>query len=274
MSRSLPRRLRQRFLTALLFKHPQGLTRAEVLAKIFILTRHNEFARAELYDFFYRSEKYSSLECSLDLEELATNGFLRRVAERYVAPAALPLPRKWQDWLEEFMFLENPRLPANTLSEYINKKYPPNLAQTDTPGAIFTVGYEGRSFDNYIQQLLTHSIKLLVDVRYNPYSRKPLFGRGDFHRYLPLVGIDYRHLKNLGIPGTQRRANISRTDLFARYRRDLSKFPGDMALMQELLGQQRNLALTCFELQPEHCHRHCLAAELARTTPRPIRHIC
>ena len=269
----LPRRLRQRFLTALVYRHPQGLTSAEVQAKIFILTRGNEFAATRLYNFFYYQGRYSSFECHLDLRGLTAQGFLHCHAGRYIAPEPLPLPPSWQRALDEFMFLENPRLPGDSLSEYIQAHFPDNPVTQTAQEAIFTIGYEGRSFDSYVQHLLTHEIKVLVDVRYNPYSQKPLFSRAPLSAYLEHVKIDYRHVKNLGIPGSLRKAGISRTALFAQYQRDLAKFPGDLSLVQELLLQQENLALTCFERDPEHCHRNCLSSRLAQSPARPIVHI-
>ena len=36
----------------------------------------------------------------------------------------------------------------------------------------FTIGYEGSSFEGYLNRLIKNNVKTLVDVRHNPLSRK------------------------------------------------------------------------------------------------------
>ena len=43
--------------------------------------------------------------------------------------------------------------------------------ETDKPG-LLTIGYESKSLENYLNQLITAGVTLLCDVRRNPLSRK------------------------------------------------------------------------------------------------------
>lgn len=44
-------------------------------------------------------------------------------------------------------------------------------------GAFFTIGYEGRTRDEYLALLVGAAVTLLVDVRRNPISRKKGFSK-------------------------------------------------------------------------------------------------
>ena len=43
--------------------------------------------------------------------------------------------------------------------------------------AFFTIGYEGRAIDEYMNLLLENHVKVLCDVRKNPISRKRGFSK-------------------------------------------------------------------------------------------------
>ena len=64
---------------------------------------------------------------------------------------------------------------------------------------LFTIGYEGLSFEKYINQLICHDVRLLCDVRNNPLSRKFGFSKGMLSHLLPKLGIEYIHIPELGI---------------------------------------------------------------------------
>lgn len=139
---------------------------------------------------------------------------------------------------------------------------------THSGKALFTIGYEGDCVDAYLDRLIRHGVKLLCDVRHTPLSRKTSFSKRSLSIYCAEVGIEYRHLPELGIPGHRRQDLNTLADhqaLFADYcREDLPKARHAIAELAAFLKQYHRIALTCFEKDHLCCHRHCIADEMRR----------
>jgi hypothetical protein len=139
------------------------------------------------------------------------------------------------------------------------------------PG-LCTIGYEGSSLEGYLNRLLQAGVTLLCDVRRNPLSRKYGFSKGTLSTACEGVGIRYEHLPELGIASEERQELRTQADydaLFAAYARDT--LPRQTKALKKIgtwVGAGERVALTCFERLPEQCHRHCVAAALARTFGR------
>lgn len=137
-----------------------------------------------------------------------------------------------------------------------------------------TIGYEGGSVENYINTLLKNDIRVLIDVRKNPLSRKYGFSKKTLSMLLERVGIDYRHIPALGIESADRKDLDTQADynrLFARYEKTVLKT--ETAAMQKILemyDQERRVALTCFEKEHQQCHRSPLASKLVKLAPTSI----
>ena len=133
------------------------------------------------------------------------------------------------------------------------------------PG-LFTIGYEGRSLENYLNQLLKSGITLLCDVRRNALSRKYGFAKSTLSRGCEGVGIRYEHLPELGISSDLRQGLKTEADyaaLFGRYRRH--SLPGQFLVLlriRDWILAGACVALTCYERLPSQCHRHCVADAL------------
>jgi uncharacterized protein (DUF488 family) len=134
--------------------------------------------------------------------------------------------------------------------------------------ALVTIGYEGDSIDGYLDRLLRHNIRLLCDVRRNPLSRKTGFSKNQLAGYCGRVGIEYRHIPELGIPGHRRRELNTQADydaLFEEYEtEDLPDATAAVDELARLVNEYSRIALTCFEKEPEMCHRHCVAEEMEK----------
>jgi uncharacterized protein (DUF488 family) len=61
------------------------------------------------------------------------------------------------------------------------------------PG-LLTIGYEGKSLETYLNQLIKAGVTLLCDVRRNAVSRKYGFSKSTLSEARMRVGIDYEHL--------------------------------------------------------------------------------
>ena len=133
---------------------------------------------------------------------------------------------------------------------------------------LFTIGYEGRSLESYLNQLLRAGVTTLCDVRRNPLSRKYGFSKTTLSQSCERVGIRYEHLPQLGIASEERRDLQTQADydaLFAEYeRKSLPNQTESVAKIEHWIQHGDSVALTCFELQPQQCHRHCVAEAIER----------
>jgi hypothetical protein len=132
---------------------------------------------------------------------------------------------------------------------------------------LLTIGYEGKSLEKYLNQLLRASVTLLCDVRRNPISRKYGFSKGTLSNACEVLGILYKHLPELGIASSSRRNLETQADyeaLFAVYERDHLSYQ-DTAL-KKIRGwierEGHRVALTCFEEKSSMCHRYSVAKAL------------
>jgi uncharacterized protein (DUF488 family) len=131
---------------------------------------------------------------------------------------------------------------------------------------IYTLGYQGLSFQSYIEKLVAAGIDLVVDVRETAWSHKPGFCKGPLIRGLNLAGINYVHLKAAGNPKQNRRTSRSATECLRRYKRYLFKNPRCLDQVLDVLNdahaQDKTVCLTCFERSAAECHRSILVAAL------------
>ena len=74
----------------------------------------------------------------------------------------------------------------------------------EKPSRLLTIGYEGRTLENYLNALIRSSVTLLCDVRKNALSRKYGFSKNTLAAACDGVGIRYEHLPELGIESRQR----------------------------------------------------------------------
>ena len=136
------------------------------------------------------------------------------------------------------------------------------------PAGLVTIGYEGRSLENYLNELLRDGVTLLCDVRRNPLSRKYGFSKGTLSKACEGVGVRYEHLAELGIASDQRQELRTQADydaLFAEYVRDT--LPHQYAALDTIrawMTAGERVALTCYERLPQQCHRQSVARALER----------
>jgi uncharacterized protein (DUF488 family) len=150
-------------------------------------------------------------------------------------------------------------------------------ASCNPPGpALLTIGYEGKSLEGYLNQLLQAGVTLLGDVRRNPLSRKYGFSKVTLSKVCEGVGIRYEHLPELGIASDKRQNLETQKDydaLFLIYEREY--LPGQHSALDRirrwLLDDKQRVALTCFEELPQQCHRHCVAEAIESHSGRKLK---
>lgn len=135
------------------------------------------------------------------------------------------------------------------------------------PG-IGTIGYEGLSLEGYMNRLIRAGVTLLCDVRRNPLSRRYGFSKSTLASACDGLGITYVHLPELGIASEERRNLTTLADYAALFFEYLSTtLPEQGAALTSIYQYVQAghfVALTCYEADPQRCHRQCVADELAR----------
>ncbi len=139
-----------------------------------------------------------------------------------------------------------------------------------TPSRLFTIGYEGRSIEVYLNLLIRGGVTLLCDVRRNAISRKYGFSKTTLERACSGVGMRYEHLPELGIESRRRRGLKTEEDFKDLFKEYAQKFlPNQSDALEKIHSWLRSgdsVALTCFELEAGQCHRHCVANALEKIT--------
>lgn len=138
------------------------------------------------------------------------------------------------------------------------------MEQTADVG-FYTVGYEGRVLEDFVEELVDSGVEVLVDVREMPMSRKPGFSKSKLSARVTEEGIDYLHLRSLGSPRDSRKKLRESGDFESFSREYVDHLEGNVedvhSLLDLILGGRR-IALMCFERDHARCHRTLLAREL------------
>ena len=126
---------------------------------------------------------------------------------------------------------------------------------------LFTIGYEGRTIEQFINMLIKNDVKLVCDVRKNPISRKFGFSKNKLKSLLKVMNIDYYHIPELGIPSEKRTSLCSKHDydkLFLEYSKSIDEKRIYINRVYSLLDKNLRIALMCYEQDSEMCHRHII----------------
>lgn len=128
---------------------------------------------------------------------------------------------------------------------------------------LYTIGYEGVSLEAYLNKLIKHGIKVLVDVRNNPMSQKFGFSKSQLIKYCDSLNIAYQHFPDVGIQAEYRQELKEQSDydnLFKSYKKKtLQTTISTQQKLLSLLAEKKRIALTCFEANICQCHRKHLA---------------
>lgn len=178
------------------------------------------------------------------------------------------------------------KLSGQKLTSLVYDKYSWFTINSELPGGrkeqrpvakrcIYTAGYEGKTVDEFLNLLIESGISRLIDVRYNPISRRYGFHRSTLSRLCSSLNINYQHFPSLGIPGSERECIGSENQyikLFENYRLNLALCETDLANVIRLLQSEPSV-LVCMEANPDCCHRNVLAQHLATLMDMPIKHL-
>ncbi len=182
------------------------------------------------------------------------------------------------------------KTPLRTLLKDVYARYPWYAINSDlkdivpddaakpkaAPIAVYTIGYEHRSVDSFLNKLLRAGIRRIVDVRANPVSRKYGFARSSLAGLAGKLGFGYTHCPELGILSKDRRdvrTPEEFRELFGYYEREILTEEADAVARVAELVKTVPSVLVCMEKEAVDCHRGRLATRVASITNLKIVHL-
>lgn len=254
-----------------------------LLVKAFFLLCEEELRPrgCSLYDFFpYKYGPYSFSLMRLDIQKLINDGLISdlpyRVIDKKRANRIIDCLDDAISFALEKTHKKYGKMSVAKVKDYVYARYPyfaihnENNPKAYTPhdpansplfqeARIFTIGYEGRSLDGFLNALIANNVKALVDIRNNPVSMKYGFSGRSLKHYVEETGIKYISVPELGIESRQRKKLDNQEDyinLFKIYESEILPQRNDkMALLRNLIVQEKRIALMCFEKDEQMCHR-------------------
>lgn len=126
---------------------------------------------------------------------------------------------------------------------------------------LFTTGYQGENVLNFIHKISDKNIGVIIDIRENPFSRKPGFSKAPLSEKLENAGIEYFHFQELGTPKPLRDSLAEKGNyevFFQNYKNYLKEFRDSLDDLIDI-GSKKRICLMCFEKDPHMCHRKIVA---------------
>ena len=283
----LPQRLNFLLAFVEIFKEPLGSI--DLMKLLFLYCKKQKLSYYSFFPYLYGCFSY---EVYKDKRALVERGFLLDDENHFAASASfgafyslnqtekvsLYLFHKQMahlrgDQLIRKTYLEYPEyMKLSTIKERIltplemKDLSSPQELPFERKEAIFTIGYEGISIDEYLRRLLKADIDILIDVRKNPKSMKFDFNNKKLADYVSKVSIQYMGIPELGIPSDLRidlTSDAAYQELFAFYDSNILPLQVDkVEKISNLVKEGKRVALTCFEKDYNHCHRYRIAQKL------------
>ena len=287
----------ENLVLALIGSEPDGLKSIEIHKLLFMLEKFD--SSAHIYDYMPFKMGCYSPTLAHDLHKLTAKGYIKRCVDTHGRTlwrlTAEGEARSWGARISGRRVVQFRRLyplRGKDLVVDVYKRYPycainseiKDLLLRDDSDAIkriqeanpatkvplASIGYEGRTIENFFNALIASGIDILCDVRKNPISRKYGFSRSTLSELCKGCGIEYRHYPQLGIPSWERQALACQADydaLFAKYECEIiPNAQKEISEISLLVKQGRCVALTCFEANPAQCHRTRILNVIAAQT--------
>ena len=237
-----------------------------------LLTEH-ELTQSELAEKLGKSQRWVSERIKVALElDPKVKGLVQEGDLSYsIARIVTQVPEERQLEFAEHL-LENDVTDSAEASKY---------KQRFLNDTLYTVGYQGRDFDEFASLLKENDVDILVDVRGSADSSyKPEFNGDVLASRLKEEGIDYRHEPEFGVHrlvrGPYKDGAIGHAcveDWYEWYINEEADV--DMEEFTKELVNSGKPALMCIEHHPKpageqeiYCHRHFLADMIQSVTDR------
>lgn len=262
---------RQRFLLDYIRQLDEGASATDIQKLIFL---HCQTMQDPYYEFIpYKYGPYS-FQLAEDLEILLRDHFVEYHNPTYSAegeyqlisffrPAVERGDRLIKKVYEEYPYYAiNSEILGRLFTNQEIKKYLAEKHRLEkSMQMLFTIGYEGKTLESFVNTLIQNDIRLLCDVRKNPLSRKFGFSKSKLQHVLETVGIKYVHIPEVGIDSDKRTSLNTLHDytvLFDEYEANLHTITKYLDNIARLLDDNHRIALMCYEEDPRICHRHII----------------
>ena len=139
---------------------------------------------------------------------------------------------------------------------------------------LFTIGHSNHDILDFMKMLHRHDIRVLVDIRSDPYSRyASQFNKSDFQRHVEAAEIDYRYSGNRigGKPTDQSLYTASGKPDYDKLAAT-EQFQSELDAILEI-AERKKLVLMCSEADPMGCHRGRIIAQVLRSRGVTVTHI-
>lgn len=285
---------RQKILLALIEQFGGRLHNTDLQKYLFLLSRLQKEQ-----SYFFVPYKYGcfSFQACQDKRTLIQKGYLEN-CEDWVLTASsqfrLSLSHEDSDCIWRVK-KEFGHLSGKSLIQYVYKAHPYYAIKSVIASELLTgsefaevekqrlpqkdfllcsIGYEGKTIEEYLNALIQKDIKVLCDVRKNPISRKYGFSRRTLENAVNRLGIEYKHYPKLGIEANKRAVLERQSDydrLFEEYEKTvLVKQYEDILAIRGVLKTRKRIALTCYEKSPQQCHRTRVAKSVMEECEVPV----
>lgn len=140
---------------------------------------------------------------------------------------------------------------------------------------LFTIGYSGKNFDEFVKIIKHHKIDVVADVRSQPYSSfSPDFSKNDLENGLRIYGVKYVFLgKELGARREEPECYVNGRVVYRLVEKAPAFKQGIDRLLDGLKNKHLRVALLCAEKDPLDCHRFVLVCHHLKNHLSDIRHI-
>ena len=241
-------------------------SRRAIVKSQFLLKEERGIAeKMPFYHFFaYKQGPFSHL-CFDDLRKLRDNNLIDEEETTITAKGKQVLNEVGREHNLAIKATLDKFPNEKKITDYVYEKYPEYTVKSELIGqkpkksspGFFTIGYEGKDIDQFLNDLVNNNIDLLIDIRRNPFSMNFIYIKDTLRKKLKDAGIEYLHVPELGIESEERKNLKTKADydeLFAKYRQDL---PIKEVYINRIieLGTNMRIALLCFEADCNFCHR-------------------
>lgn len=298
MQRKTPAYKRQKLALALLEAFGGSLSKTDFQKLLFLYTTmHTDDKPYTFVPYFYGCY---SFQAHSDLETMQKYGFLSSDTAIYSKNNTFigsflnfldehdrnklkSFAKKFQDLkgknLIAYVYNHFPyfTIHSQIAKDYLDQATIDSYKPQDKEAQFFTIGYEGKTVELYINELIKNNIHVLIDVRKNAMSMKFGFSKNFLKRTLENMGIQYIHIPELGIESENRQTLNTLDDykiLFKEYEKGtLRNAAVYLDKLFSLYKQYNRVAIMCYEKDIQMCHRGCIAKEIEKKHKITIQHI-
>ena len=266
-----PTYMRQRFLLSFIRQLKDNVSATDLQKLVFLNNMNTEQRYYEFIPYKYGAYSFQLAE---DVEILCKSEFVSseeskiRAIGKYLNEGEFQIATERGNNLLRKAYREHPyyainskileRLFSNEEAQIFNNE---KTKYSNESRMLFTIGYEGKTIEEFVNVLIKSDIKLLCDVRKNPLSRKFGFSKNKLAHIVEGVGINYIHIPELGIESDKRASLDTKEDyflLFKEYSKSLPSREEQLTQLHSLFLSKKRIALMCYEKEPEMCHRHVI----------------